>query len=228
MVSRWTQSLNLGDKFSLVYGKLLEEAPLGPPPDAEADQLAETGGPGSTAPSPAAAYRKTAGFRIRKSLVLVFNLIKLIFALAAFIYFCVLDIEEGYEGVLLRRAQIVMLIFFPTLALIQLVGLLGILREKILLLAVYWAFSLLATALALMGVILHKVVDIEEGDPWKAVRDLLILATESALICWYLHDLYVLRGLRKKAALAAATAIGAQLRPMAASAVEPSAPGFAV
>lgn len=121
-----------------------------------------------------------------------------------------------------------MLILIPTMTLIQLVGLLGILREKILLLAVYWAFSLLATAAALLPVILPMVVDFEEGDHWKAVRDLLLFATESALIGWYLHDLYVVRGLRKKAALAAATAIGAQLRPMAASAVEPSAPGFAV
>lgn len=105
-----------------------------------------------------------------------------------------------------------MLIFIPFLSLIQLVGLIGILREKILLVTIYWTFSLLGTVMTFLGVVIPIVIDFEDGDHWKAARDLLLFSAECTLIGWYLYDLYQVRGLRK---LAAAAAGQSQLRPMA-------------
>lgn len=110
--------------------------------------------------------------------------------------------------------QIVMLIFIPVLTLIQLVGLIGILREKILLMTIYWTFSLIATGMTVLGVLVPIVVDFEEGDHWKSVRDLILFSAECTLIGWYLYDLYQIRALRK---LAAAAAGRNQLRPMVAA-----------
>lgn len=92
-MSRWS-SLNLSTKFSTMYNKLLEEAPLGPVPDETEVEAAASG-----SYSPAAEYRKSTAFRIRKSLVLAVNLVKLIFSVAAFIYIAVLDFETvSYDG----------------------------------------------------------------------------------------------------------------------------------
>lgn len=90
--------MNLSVKFSTMYNKLLEESPLGPVPDETEVEAAATG-----SYSPAAEYRKSTGFRIRKSVILAVNLVKLVFSVAAFIYIAVLDVEAvSSEGAHLK------------------------------------------------------------------------------------------------------------------------------